>query len=148
MSILKKLDLFLANMGNLKAMQRNHTDTFTESKIENIKGEKIASSENGGIWIEFQELAEYHFMNVIIVGKKKIKTFNGCELVFVGKENEMKLKSDMQEIVSDFSNISNRWITFLSFDITDLNIDFILNKEAEKATLYFKKDSEIFDILK
>lgn len=148
MSILKKLDLFLANMGNLKAMQRNHIDTFTESKIENIKGEKIASSENGGIWIEFQELAEYHFMNVIVVGKKKIKTFNGCELVFDGKENEMKLKSDMQEIVSDFSNISNRWITFLSFDITDLNIDYILNKEAEKVTLYFKKDSESFDILK
>ena len=49
-------------------------DTFTENRIVNVPGEQIASIENGGIWVNFQELSDYHFMNIIVIGKKKFKT--------------------------------------------------------------------------
>ena len=147
MKWIKKLDNVLANMGNAKAMERNHVDTVTEFKLVNARGEKIASSENGGIWAEINELADYTFLDLIVVGNKKIKTAEGCEIVFKGDAKEVKLVSDMKEIESNHSNVSNRFITEISFDITNLEVDFILNREAETVTLKHKKEVEIFEII-
>ncbi|WP_396148699.1 hypothetical protein [Flavobacterium sp.] len=148
MNLLKKLDLLLADLGNPAAIKRNHIDTVTESKIENVKGEKIASSINGGIWAEINELSEYSFLDIIIIGNRKMKTFEGCEIIFQGAEKELKLISDTKEIESNYSNVSNRFITEISFDITNLNIDYILDREAEIVTLKHKKEVEIFKVLK
>jgi len=147
MKWIKKLDNVLANMGNAKAMERNHVDTVTEFKLVNARGEKIASSENGGIWAEINELADYTFLDLIVVGNKKIKTAEGCEIVFKAAAKEVKLVSDMKEIESNHSNVSNRFITEISFDITNLEVDFILNREAETVTLKHKKEVEIFEII-
>jgi hypothetical protein len=144
-SILKSI---VTKLGGVDTSEKNHVDTFTENRMANVSGEKIASSENGGIWIEFQELSDYKFMNVIVIGKKKFKTFEGCELVFVSNNSELKLVSDSKEIESDFSNVSDRWITQIAFDITNINIEMISNKEATYAHLNFKKDSETFEVIK
>jgi len=37
-NMFKKIDKVLAALGNMKAMERLHVDTFTEDKIKNIKG--------------------------------------------------------------------------------------------------------------
>ena len=119
-----------------------------KTNVSNADGEQIAFSEFGGIWIKFQELSDYQFMNIVVVGKNKFKTFKGCQLVFVGENTELKLFSDTREIESDNSNISNIWVTQLCFDITNKNIDIILNKEANKVDLIFEKKSESFEIIK
>lgn len=142
------LKTIVTKLGGVDTSEKNHVDTFTENRILNVPGEQIASIENGGIWIDFQELSDYHFMNIIVIGKKKFKTFDGCELVFTSNNSELKLISDSKEIASDFSNVSNRWITQIDFDITNINIDMIIKKEANLVHLNFKKDSETFEILK
>lgn len=148
MSWIKKLDNVLAKMGNAKAMERNHVDTVTEFKIVNARGEKIAESETGGIWAEINELAEYAYLDLLVVGNTKIKTGEGCEIVFKSDKKEMKLVSDMKEIESNYSNVSKIYITEISFDITNLDIDFILNREAEKAILKNKNQVEVFTAIK
>lgn len=148
MNLFKKIDLLLADLGNVKALQRTHVDTVTESKIENVKGEKIATSVNGGIWAAIHELSDYTFLDLIVIGTMKIKTFKGCEILFEGNKNELKLISDTKEIESGFSNVSNRYITEISFDVTHSDIDFILNREAETVTLKHQKEIEIFKIVK
>jgi len=69
-------------------------------------------------------------------------------LIFVSNDSELHLVSDTLEIESDYSNVSDRWITEISFDITDKNIEMITHKEAIKAHLNFKKNSESFDVIK
>ena len=58
-------------------MERTHVDTYTENKIENIEGEKIAESEYGELWISFQELGGYNFLNTTILSGTNIKTLKG-----------------------------------------------------------------------
>ena len=147
MSWIKKLDNVFSKIGNAKAMGRNEDEKVAEFKIESSRGEKIASSDDGGIWAEINELAEYAYLDLIVVGIKKIKTGEGCEIIFKAGEKEMKLVSDMKEIESNYSNVVKRHITELSFDITDLDIDFILNREAETAILKHKKEEEVFKIV-
>ena len=146
MSWIKKLDNVLAKMGKPKAMERNQVDT-AEVKIISARGEKIAESETGGIWAEINELAEYTYLDLIVVGNTKIKTNEGCEIIFKADETELKLISDMKEIESNYSNVIKKHVTEISFDITDLDIDFILNREAEIAILKHKKEEEVFKII-
>lgn len=135
-------------LGGVETSEKKHVDTYTEKRIKTVNGEQIAFTEHGGIWAEFQELTEFQFMNITVIGKTKFKTYDGCQLIFVSNHSELHLVSDTLEIESDYSNVSERWITEISFDITDKNIEMITHKEAIKVHLNFKKNSESFDIIK
>jgi hypothetical protein len=145
---LKILKTIVTKLGGVDVSEKNHVDTYTESRISNVRGIQIAYSETGGIWIEYQELANYVFLNAIVIGQNNLKSWEGCELVFLGNNFEQRLVSDTLEIESDSSNVSNRWITHIAFDITDINIDFIKNKIADTVQLKSKKIKEIFNIIK
>ena len=146
--MIKLLKYIVTKLGEIDTSEENYVDSYTENRISKADGEQIAFSEKGGIWIKFQELAEYQFMNITVVGTKKFKTFKGCQLVFTNENSELKLLSDTREIESDNSTISSRWITQLCFDITNKNIDMIINKDADKVDLIFEKKSESFQIIK
>ena len=140
MDILRSIDKVLAAFGNIRAMERTHVDTFTENLIANIKGEKITESEYGQLFVSFQNLADYEFLDVTILSGTNIKTFKGSSLTFVhGGGKESILMSDTKEIESDYSNVSNRWLTKISFVISAEDKKMITDKNFEKVFLKFKK---------
>ncbi|WP_046758655.1 hypothetical protein [Kordia jejudonensis] len=147
MKLFKAIDKVLARMGNIRAMERTHVDTYTENKIENIPGDQIAISEHGGIWAGIQELNGYLFLDTFILGTTKIKTLKGATLTFLAEE-ELTVKSDNYEIDSDYSNVSNRWITQISFEITKKDLNFIKKRTYNQIRLDFKKKSLLFDVKK
>ncbi|MEP5338579.1 MAG: hypothetical protein ABJL44_03720 [Algibacter sp.] len=141
MNILREIDKVLAAFGNMRAMERTHVDTFTEGLIEDIDGDKIAESTDGQIYVSFQDLAAYEFLNISILSRNNIKTFKGGDLLFINSDNqEFVIESDTKEIESDYSNISNRWLTKVSFIITKNEKEMIVNRKFEK--LYFKHKSK------
>ncbi|WP_298425334.1 hypothetical protein [uncultured Kordia sp.] len=147
MKLFKSIDKVLALMGNVRAMERTHVDTYTENKMENVPGEQIATSQHGGIWGGIQDLNGYLFLNVTILGTTKIKTLKGASLTFLTEE-EVTVKSDNYEIDSDYSNVSNRWMTQISFEITKKDLNVIKKKKYNQMRLNFKKKSLLFDTKK
>ena len=139
MNILRKKDEILAALGNMRAMKRLHVDTYTEDKIKNISGIKIAESKEGQFWIEFQELNGTLFMNSTILSRIDLKTFKGAKIILLTDEYEIEINSDEKTIESDFSNISNTWITRVSFIIEQKERDLIENREFEELEYIFKK---------
>lgn len=144
MNLFKKLDLLLGSFGNLEAMERNHVDVYTENRIKATVGEKIAFSKTGGIWIEYQELAGFNFMNCTFITQKSMKTLKGCSLHFLCNESVLELNSDTLEIESDYSNVSNRWISHVAFDVTTIDLSVIENKLSEQIILNFNNTKEEF----
>ena len=142
--LFKKL---VVKLGGVDTSERNHVDVFTEERITDVIGDKIASHETGGIWIKVQELAEFHFLNVTIVGSKNFKTHKGITFHFISNGITYELHSDTKEIESDFSNVSNRWITQFSFDITEIDFDTMLT-EGKTIEVKNNKQTEVFTILK
>ena len=141
MSIFKKVNKLLASMGNTKAMERLHVDTTLDDKTLNIGGDKIAESKEGQLWVGIQELTGYYFLETIIVCTLNIKTFDGATLIFKGGKENIVLKSDTQEIKSEFSSASNRFIAQASFDITKDEIDSISKGDFTEVEFKFKKKS-------
>lgn len=138
MDIIKVKDQILAALGNIKSMERLHVDTFTEERIRNISGTKIAESKEGQFWVSFQELNGFLFMNATILGRLDLKTFHGVKITVLTKEYEIEFDSDEKEIESDFSNVSNTWITRVSF-VLDINDKEIFeNKDFEQIECHFK----------
>lgn len=135
----KKIDKVLAVFGNIKAMERLHVDDFTENIITNITGTKIAASQYGQVIIEIEELNGYTFLEVTILSNTNIKTMRGAKLVLIGNNNPYTLTSDTQEIESDFSNVSNRYMTKISFNINSQEIKRINKKDFEYVHLEYKK---------
>ncbi|TYA71562.1 hypothetical protein [Seonamhaeicola marinus] len=140
MGVLKSIDKVLAAFGNIRAMERLHVDSFTENLITNISGVKIAESLYGQLFVSFQTLADYEFMNVSILSATDIKTYKGCSLTFLTESGEtMVMISDTKEIESDYSNVSNRWLTKISFVIEAHEKKFVIDKNFDKVFLKFKK---------
>ena len=148
MKLFKTIDTILASFGNIRAMQRTHVDTYTENEIKNIEGEKIAASENGQLWVTYQELGGFTFLNTTILSKINIKTLKGGKLIFFRENNTFILPSDITQIESDFSNISNQWMTKISFVITENDLEFIKKREFSKVRFEFKKKTISFNVVK
>jgi hypothetical protein len=146
--MLKILKTIVTKLGCDDTSERNHVDTFTENRIRRVSGEQIASSENGGIWGVFQELSGYTFLNISIINPIEIKTLKGCELTIIGTENELRLKSDTREIESDFSNVSNRWLTNICFDVSSINTEIIQKDKVEHITIKWENKSLNFESVK
>lgn len=139
MSLIKTIDKVLAAFGNIRAMERTHVDTYTESLITNIKGVKIAESEFGQLFVSFQNLANYEFLNATILSGTNIKTLNGGSLTFILNNNETIFISDTKEIESDYSNVSNRWLTNISFVISNEDKKLLVDRNFDKVLFKFKK---------
>ncbi len=147
MSIFRKIDKVLGAFGNIRALERTHVDTYTENLIENIKGAKIAESVDGQLWADFQQLVGFNFLEATILSRVNIKTFKGGKLIFDG-ETPLILASDITEIESDYSNVSNRWMTKVSFVVTKKDINQILLKGSTEVRFVYKKKFIIFKVIK
>lgn len=138
----------VVKLGGVDTSEENYIDTYSEKIIQNISGEKIATLENGGIWTEFSEIGDYEFMEVHIIGKQEYKSHTGAKLEFISKNiNIGTLISDCKEIESRFSNISNRYLTSLSFETTNLNLDFLLDRKADTILFNCKNKEEKFEVI-
>lgn len=140
MNILKTIDRILATLGNPRAMERTHVDTYTEEKIKNISGVKIAESKEGQFWVTFQELNRYLFMNVTILSKLNLTSISGAKLTILTNEYEIELDTDEKEIESNFSNVSNTWITKVSFEIDTKEREIIESENFEEIKYEFKNE--------
>ena len=141
MKLFKTINKVLASFGNIRAMERTHVDTFTENLIKNIKGKKIAESEFGQLFVSYQHLSGYDFLNVSVLSGTNIKTTKGCNLVFKSQGHTISISSDTREIESAFSNISNRYLTKISFILDKENKEMMTNGNFNKILLNYKKKS-------
>lgn len=144
LSLFKKIS---KKISGKETPQKNLVDVISEEKITDYIGDKIASHESGGIWIKVQELAEFHFLNVTIVGTQNIKTHDGVKFNFIAKEKTYELHSDTKEIKSEPSTVSNQFVTQFSFDITEVDFDIMLS-EGNTIEVKSNKQTEEFIIIK
>jgi hypothetical protein len=139
MNIFKKIEEIRAGFGNIKVMQRLHIDTFTENKIKEVKGVKIAEGKSGQLFIDLQELAGYEFLNLNVIADFAIKTGKGAQLVLQFHDgSNLIIKSDTLEIESEFSNVSDRYLTPIDFVMEDKEKQQLLSTDLKAITLLFK----------
>ena len=145
MSFLKNISSALASLGKQKTKNYLENNTVNENSSEELEGDKIAASKDGQLNVGIQELSGYLFLETFILSNVIIKTFNGAKLTLIGDKDEFILVSDTQEIKSDLAGNSFKYVTQISFDITEEGIERIKNGDYSKIKLDFKRKSLLFN---
>ena len=145
MSFLKNISSALASLGKQKTKNYLENNTVDENSSEELEGDKIAASKDGQLNVGIQELSGYLFLETFILSNVIIKTFNGAKLTLIGDKDEFILVSDTQEIKSDLAGNSFKYVTQISFDITEEGVERIKNGDFSKIKLDFKRKSLLFN---
>ena len=90
------------------------------------------------------ELGGYYFFQTVIVGQFHIKTTKGATLTFGFDDSDLTLNSDTVELESDFSNVSNRSITKIDFQIEEQDIEILQKNDIKSLRLKAKKEDILF----
>ncbi|TCK68853.1 hypothetical protein DFQ05_0363 [Winogradskyella wandonensis] len=141
---MKFITKILASMGNIRAMEKLHVDDHTEAIINDIEQKPFGISENNVLYAGLNELGGYYFFQTVVVGQFHIKTLKGARLILKGDNIELQLNSDMSELESDYSNVSNRSITKIDFQIEEADIKTLQNSRITSIQLKAKKQDILF----
>ena len=147
MSILKGLSKVFSGKGKSETNDDAELPSFAENLKLEVEGERLAESHDGVLYINYQELGGYEFLNLMIFSRINIRTKSHCKILLSGSSN-LELTSDEEEIESDNSNPAKIWITTMSFDITKDQIKYISSKVADEITLSYKKKNLVFKTVK
>lgn len=145
MNFLKNISNALASIGNNKIKNHLDVESTEVNTLEESVGEKIGASIDGQLNVGIQELSGYLFLETFILSKTTIKTLKGATLKFTSENGDFILKSDTQEIKSDLAGNSFKYITQISFDITEDEVERIKKGDFSKIQLDFKRKSLLFD---
>lgn len=135
-----------AAFGDVRAIEKLHVDTHTEGIINDIENEPFAISESNVMYAGLGELAGYHYLKTVVVGSFHIKATKGAQLIIRGDDFELNLNSDMVELESDFSNVSNRSITKIDFEIEEEDLPNIVKSKIQSLELKAQKTQVRFSI--
>ncbi|MGV8813769.1 MAG: hypothetical protein ACOH2D_06625 [Gelidibacter sp.] len=130
-----------------KSADKPNNDAFTEAIINDVDGNPFALSETNVLYAGLSELAGYHYFKTIIIGTFKVKTFQGAKLIVNGGDFTLELSSDSMELESESSNIPNRNITRIDFEIDHQDISKISRTAIESIEVIAKKNHVKFSII-
>jgi len=133
--------------GNQNTKDKNNLDNYIEKIIKTIEQKPFASSNENVCYVATNELAGYYFLQTIIVGKFKIKTFNGAQLTVKGDDFQLELESDMKELVSDHYAIPKSYLTRIDFIMNKKDVPKINTSRIQSLLLSAKKQSIEFSII-
>ncbi len=136
-------DKLLAAFGKNQAIN----DT-TEAILNDIEDTPFAISTQNVMYAAAKELGGYYYFKTIVVGTFKIKTIKGAELNIVGDDFKLALTTDMDEFESESSNVSNRYITQIDFQIEQEDVSKINSDKIKSLVLVAKKHMIDFNTVK
>lgn len=122
-------------------------DTYINDIIKSIEQKPFAVSNENVCYASINELAGYYFLQTMIVGKFKIKTFDGAQLKVLGSDVEMNLESDMMELESELTNVSKSYVTRMDFTINENEIPKLDRSQVHTLKLSAKKQNLEFSVI-
>ena len=132
-------DKLLAAFGNIRAMERTHVDNHTEDIINSVKEKAFALSNENVLFASTKELGGFYYVITIVIGSFKIKTNKGATLSITGNDFNLELNADTDEFESDHSNVSNRYITRIDFQIEKEDVEKFDKPRIKSLKLLAKK---------
>ena len=122
-------------------------DTYTLDLMKSIEQKPFAVSNENICFASANELAGYYYLQTVVVGKFKIKTFDGAQLKVLGNDFELILKSDMLELESEHYTIPKSYVTRMDFIVNKGDLPKISRSHIHKLVLSAKKQRVEFSII-
>ena len=133
--------------GKSESNNNDQLINYTDELIKSLELKPFAISQENVCYASANELAGYYYLQTIIVGKFKIKTFEGAQLSVLGNDVDLKLESDMLELKSDLFTIPNSYLTRIDFMLNKKDLSKINRSQIQTLILSAKKQKVEFSII-
>ena len=133
--------------GKSESSNNDQLINYTDELIKSLELKPFAISQENVCYASANELAGYYYLQTIIVGKFKIKTFEGAQLAVLGNDVDLKLESDMLELKSDLFTIPNSYLTRIDFMLNKKDLSKINRSQIQTLILSAKKQKVEFSII-
>jgi len=121
-------------------------DNYIKTIIESGDNKPLAISNKEVMYVGYNELGGYYYLQTFIVGRLKVKTKTGAKLEVVGNNYNLNLNSDMPELESDAANPLEGYVTKIDFQIEKADVDKIKRSNVKQIKLFVKKEQIVFNI--
>ncbi len=133
--------------GNAQSNEEHLDGSYMDDIISSIENVPFAASQSNVLYGGINELAGFHYMQTVVVGTFKLKTNKGAKLSILGDDFKLVLNSDMLELASEVSNVLNRYVTKIDFEIEADDIPKIVKSRINALELMAKEEQVIFKII-
>ena len=139
---------FFKKGNSLKVMERTSADNHIEEQINKAGIEKYAESEFGDLYLRTDELGGFLILESLIVSATNFKSKKGSKLTFSNKDESLVFESDEDKIESDFSELSNRHVTRIDYNIEAEEVAIIEGKRHDNVRFEINGKEIIFSSIK
>jgi len=120
---------------------------YTDDLIKSLEHKPFAMSSDNVCYASANELAGYYYLQTMILGKFKIKTFDGAQLKVLGTDVELTLESDMMELESEIYTIPKSYLTRMDFILNEKDLPKIGRSQIHTLIFTAKKQNLEFSVI-
>jgi len=140
------MGVFAKLFGGKKNEDNIANDNYIETIIKSSVNVPLALSTDSVMYVGYNELGGYYYLQTFIVGRLKVKTKTGAKLEVVGNNYSLNLNSDMPELESNPAHPLEGYVTKIDFEIDKNDVDKIKRSNVKTLSLFIKKEKHVFSI--
>lgn len=110
-----------------------------KEKLQQVEGDFIGEIENIKLLSAYNQLDDFKTVVFTIVGKFKCKTLHGCDIYLISQGQKHSIKSDTQEIDTDYSSRRELGVTEIEMELDEDTIRFIENHPIDNISFFIDK---------
>jgi len=148
MGFFKKIDSVFSSSKDFNLFERTEVDKEIEENIKKVGIDKFGESDYADLYLRINELGGFLILETITVSATNIKSKKGSKLVLSNENTKFTLESDETKIESDVSDVVNKSITKIDYNLTEEEAK-IFKENTFKEALFEINGKEIqFSVLK
>ena len=148
MGFFKKIDSVFSSSKDFNLFERTEVDKEIEENIKKVGIDKFGESDYADLYLRINELGGFLILETITVSATNIKSKKGSKLVLSNENTKFTLESDETKIESDVSDVVNKSITKIDYNLTEEEAKIFKENEFKEALFEINGKEIQFSVLK
>lgn len=140
------MGVFTKLFGGKQKEDQLEDDKYIESIMKSSNDVPLGGSNNNLIYVGYNELGGYYYLQTFIIGRLKSKTKDGAKLIIEGNDYRLELNSDMSELESEPASPLDAYVTKIDFEIEKNTVEKLKRSTMKQLTLTIKKKEVVFTV--
>ncbi|QRM87756.1 hypothetical protein FG167_00480 [Lacinutrix sp. WUR7] len=140
------MSVFSKLFGSKQKENKLEDDKYIETIIKSSEDVPLGISNNNLIYVGYNELGGYYYLQTFIIGRLKSKTKEGAKIIIEGNDYTLELNSDMLEFESEPATPLDAYITKIDFEIEKSAVENLKRSTMKQLTLIIKKKEVVFTV--
>ncbi|MBQ0786769.1 MAG: hypothetical protein KBT69_04670 [Oceanihabitans sp.] len=140
------MGVFSKLFGSKQKEDNLEDDKYIDTIMQSSNDVPLGISNNNLIYVGYNELGGYYYLQTFIIGRLKSKTKEGAKIIIEGNDYTLELNSDMSELESEPASPLDAYVTKIDFEIEKTAVEKLKKSTMKQLRLTIKKKEVVFTV--